>query len=181
MRVSFARLSSQRLEGHLLFLLSLEQGDLNGVVTITGTDRMSIESFLGSSDRGSTKNHLLMNEKPAASVHEETAIGVGHVAGAASSHTLDFHFTRGQQVDAGDRLVANGHIAADCADLEALEGRAVLEKGAVGSTHGELHLCELGHDAKETHLLRSERRRALQVCWPHHFYDCYLLINNFIN
>ena len=117
-----------------------------------------------------------MNEKPATSVHEKTAIGVGHVACAARSHTLDFHLTRGQQVDAGDRLVANGHIAADCADLEALEGRAVLEKGAVGSTHGELHLCELGHDAEETHLLRNEGRRALQVCRPHHFYNCYLLI-----
>ena len=171
MRIRLGGLGGDGLEGHLLFLLSLEQRHLDGVVTRSSTEQINIESF-----HKSLKKYLLVDEKPATSVHKKTTVGAGHVSGTTRDHTLNLHLTRGQEVDAGDRLVADGHVTANSADLEALEGRAVLEEGAVRSTHGELHLGELGHDAEETHLLSSEDRGALQVSWPHHFCDCYLLL-----
>ena len=106
MRVGFGCLTGEVLEVHLLLLLDLEQGHLDSVVTAaTRIEKLNIvsEVIVEESFRYCMiTNYLLVDKEPAASVHEETAVGRGHVAFNASCHTLNLHLTRGQEVHAGD-------------------------------------------------------------------------------
>ena len=93
-----------------------------------------------------------MHEEPAACVHEKAAIGVS-VISLTRSDVTDLHFTRRKEVDAGDRLVANGDVSTDRIDSKAAEASEVVEEGLVWGAHSQLHLGELGHNTKVAHLV----------------------------
>ena len=103
-----------------------------------------------------------MDEQPAASVHEKTAVGIG-VVSLTSIHVADLHLTRGKEVDARRALVTNGHVTTDGSDGEHAEVGEVGEEGTVRSSNSEFHLGELGQDTEEAHLVLRHHDRLLQV------------------
>ena len=95
---------------------------------------------------------LLMDEEPAARMHEQTRLRASVVT-LSLDEVSHGHFTRGKQIDTGDRLVANGYVSSDSVHSQSRESAAVLEQGAVGRAHCEFNLGEFGHHAEEAHLL----------------------------
>ena len=100
--------------------------------------------------------YLLMNEQPAAGVHEETALRLSIVSWA-SNDIADLHLTRGEKVHARDRLVADRHVSTNGVNCQSAEIGEAIEQSAVGCAHGKLHLRKLRKHAKEPHLLLTKQ------------------------
>ena len=97
-----------------------------------------------------------MHEQPSAGVHEKATVGRG-VVSVASSNVANLHLTRGQQVDARDRLVADSHVSSNSVNCESAEVAEILEESVVGGAHSQFHLGKLGHHTEVTHLLLTEQ------------------------
>jgi hypothetical protein len=65
---------------------------------------------------------------------------------------LDVELTGGEEVHTRDGSVANGDLTLGGVDVDTGESVEVVEEGAVRSTHGQLHLGQLGEDTEESHL-----------------------------
>ena len=103
---------------------------------------------------------LLVDEEPSAGVEEQAGIAARFVAIRSGDQTLNLDLARGEEVDAGNTLVSNGHLALNCVNVESLEAVAVVEDGTVRRADGQLQLGQLGQHTEVAHLVVHHRRIA---------------------
>ena len=79
--------------------------------------------------------YLLVDEEPAAGVHEVAMLWFSLVAFGALDHAVHLHLAWRQQINSRNRFVANGDLPFLRSDVQALETAALIEKSTVWCAH----------------------------------------------
>ena len=105
---------------------------------------------------------VVVHEAPAAGVNELARVRLGDLA-LAGSQASQLDLAWRQQVNSRDRLVADGNLTLGSAHVNSAESREILEEGAIGRSHGQLHLGQLGQDAKVPDVVLG--KHAISRCY----------------
>ena len=117
--------------------------------------------LLGALEQVDLARVVIMDEAPAASVNEFTAVALGEFA-FTLGHMSNGDLARRKQVDARNSLVADSHLALERANIDANEVLVVSEERLVGRSHGELELRVLGEHAEASNVSRDEGLHLLR-------------------
>ena len=91
-----------------------------------------------------------MYKAPAARMDKLTGIRL-RLLTFTSGHTSELDRAGWQKINSWNGLIADGNLTLGSADVYSTESGEVLEESIIGSSHGQLHLWQLGKDTEVSH------------------------------